>query len=213
MPRKNKSSRGGDNRERIVAAAWELFWRQGYHATSINAIAKLAHVPKGSVYNYFDSKESLVSHCLGRLHYQIETELRLETLSGNLAPAEIVSRLLNHYAGLYQEFDYARGDPLAGLLGELAGTHPGLVRELQSLQAAWRSVVAQKIWAYATVARIPALVDAADNLAGMIYAALQGVLLQMKITRSRIPLDEARHVLVPMVNMYVSALATGEAEA
>lgn len=201
-----------DNRSRIVDAAWELFWRQGYHATSINAVAKLANVPKGSVYNYFDSKESLVSYCLSRLQYQIETDLRLEVLSGTLSPAELVNRLIDHYVEIYNEVGFSRGDPLAGLLGELSGTHPELVQELRSLQAAWRSVVAQKLWAYATVARIPVLVDAADNLAGIIYAALQGVLLQMKITRSRIPLDEARRVLVPMVNLYVSALATGEAE-
>jgi TetR/AcrR family transcriptional repressor of nem operon len=212
MKKRPIKHRAKDNRSRIVDAAWELFWRQGYHATSINAVAKLANVPKGSVYNYFDSKESLVSYCLSRLQYKIETELRLEVLSGVLSPAELVNRLIDHYVETYSEVGFTRGDPLAGLLGELSGTHPELVQELRALQAAWRSVVAQKLWAYATVARIPVLVDAADNLAGIIYAALQGVLLQMKITRSRIPLDEARRVLVPMVNSYVSALATGEAE-
>lgn len=210
--RKLIKHREKDNRSRIVEAAWELFWSRGYHATSINAVAKLAGVPKGSVYNYFDSKESLVSYCVSRLQYKIETELRLEVLSGTLSPAELVIRLLDHYVEIYSDVRFSRGDPLSGLLGELSGTHPGLVQELRSLQTAWRSVVAQKLWAYATVARIPVLVDAADNLAGIIYAALQGVLLQMKITRSRIPLDEARRVLVPMVNLYVSALATGEAE-
>ena len=211
MTRKRKrKSAEKSNRELIVDAAWDLFWQRGYHATSVADIAGQAGVPKGSVYNYFPSKEALLAHCMGRLRYGIETQLRLELLAGTLAPADIVSRLLQHYEELYGELDYRRGDPLGSLLGELAGTHPDLTAELRPLSAAWRAVVAQKIWAYATVARIPPLVDAADALAGMIYAALQGVLLEMKIARSVEPLREARRVLVPMVNSYVSALATGE---
>lgn len=198
------------NRQRIVDAAWELLWQRGYHATSVAEIAKLAGVPKGSVYNYFDSKEELAAHCLSRIRYQTETHLRLEVLEGSLEPGEMVRRLLDHYEELFAPFGYGRGDPLASRLGELADTHPELVERLLPVHAAWHGVVTQKLWAYATVARIPALVEEADNLAAMIYAALQGVLLQMKITHSVEPLRTARQTLVAMVNAYISALATGE---
>lgn len=207
MPRR-KDQR--TNRQRIVDAAWELLWQRGYHATSVADIAKMAGVPKGSVYNYFDSKEELAAHCLSRIRYQTETHLRLEVLEGTLAPGDMVRRLLEHYEELFAQFGYGRGDPLASRMGELADTHPELVERLLPVQATWHEVVTQKLWAYATVARIPALVDAADGLAAMIYAALQGVLLQMKIARSVEPLRTARHTLVAMVNAYVSALATGE---
>lgn len=75
------------NRERIAEAAWDLFWLKGYHATSINDIAERAKLPKGSVYNYFASKEALLTHVLGRLKFQTETELRLRVLEGTLSPA------------------------------------------------------------------------------------------------------------------------------
>lgn len=202
-----------DNRTRIVDAAWELFWIRGYHAASIGDIAKLAQVPKGSVYNYFDSKESLLIHVLRRIKYQTETHLRLKVLAGSLSPADVVSRLIDHYEELFAPLGFSRGDPLSGRMSELAGTNPELVAELLPIQAVWRTVVAQKIWAYATVAHVPALIDAADSLAGIIYASIQGVLLQMKILQSPEPLHEARRTLVPMVNMYVSALATGEIKA
>jgi TetR/AcrR family transcriptional repressor of nem operon len=35
----------------------ELLWAKGYNATSVNDIVKLAEIPKGSFYFYFDSKE------------------------------------------------------------------------------------------------------------------------------------------------------------
>jgi TetR/AcrR family transcriptional regulator, transcriptional repressor for nem operon len=198
------------NRDRIVDSAWELFWLRGYHATSIAEIAQLAGLPKGSIYNYFESKEALLLVVLGRLKYQTETELRLKVLQGTLSPSDLVARLLDHYLELYAKLEYGRGDPLGGRMAELADTHPRLAELLRPLQQAWLTVVTQKIWAYATVNRIPALVEKADTLAWVIWAALQGVLIQMKIAHSGEPLNEAKQTLVPMVASYVAALASGD---
>jgi TetR/AcrR family transcriptional regulator, transcriptional repressor for nem operon len=198
------------NRERIAEAAWDLFWLKGYYATSINDIAERAKLPKGSVYNYFVSKDALLTHVLGRLKYQTETELRLRVLEGTLSPSQIVTRLLDHYSELYGKMGYPRGDPLGGRLFELSDTHPELADKLRPFHAAWLALVTQKIWAYATIARVPGLVDRADSLASMIWAAIQGVLMQMKIAHSSEPLEEARRVLVPMVASYVTALASGD---
>jgi len=203
-------ARVAGNRERVAEAAWELFWRQGYHATSIADIAKQARLPKGSIYNYFASKEALLKHVLERIRYQTETLLRLRVLSGTPSPSLLVGRLLDHYEELYAKHGFGRGDPLASRLSELADTHPALAAELHSLADAWRTVVTQKIWAYATVAGIPALVERAPGLAAMLYAALQGVLLEMKALHSAEPLSEARRTLVPMVASFVAAIATGE---
>lgn len=199
-----------NNRDRIVDSAWELFWLRGYHATSIAEIAQLAGLPKGSIYNYFSSKEALLQVVLGRLKYQTETELRLKVLQGTLSPSDIVQRLLHHYLELYAQLEYGRGDPLGGRMAELADTNPALAEKLRPLQQAWLTVVTQKIWAYATVNRIPALVEKADALAWVIWAALQGVLIQMKIAHSGEPLLEAQQTLVPMVASYVAALASGD---
>lgn len=203
-------ARVAGNRERILDSAWELFWQNGYHATSIADIAKRARLPKGSIYNYFTSKDELLEAALARLRYQYETQLRVIVLAGTHSPQVLVGKLLDHYAQEYSAHDFGRGDPLGSRLNELADTNPALTAELTRLLAAWRSVLTQKIWAYATVAQIPELVEKADGLAGIIQAALQGVLLQMKALRSSAPLEEARRSLVPMVASYVSAIAAGE---
>jgi TetR/AcrR family transcriptional repressor of nem operon len=201
---------GPTNRDRLVASAWDLFWSKGYYATSVDDIARQAGLPKGSVYNYFPSKAALLTHVMGRLKYQTETELRLKVLKGTMSPSDLVRRLLEHYAELYGEMGFARGDPLGGRLFELSDTEPELAAGLRPLLAAWLAVVTQKIWAYATVARIPPLVERADGLAAIIWAALQGVLLQMKAAHSGEPLIEAQRTLVPMVASYVGALASGD---
>lgn len=121
-----------------------------------------------------------------------------------------MNNLLEHYRDLYGTMGYSRGDPLAGRLAELSDTNPELAEKLRPLQAAWLTVVTQKIWAYATIARIPALVDKAESLASIIWAALAGVLIQMKVTHSAEPFEEAKRVLVPMIASYVAALSSGD---
>jgi AcrR family transcriptional regulator len=46
-------------REAILAAAKRVFAKKGFHATTIADIAKAAKLSYGSIYWYFDSKESL----------------------------------------------------------------------------------------------------------------------------------------------------------
>src|SRR5580704_16819187 len=53
------------SREKILAASLELFANKGYDATSIDSIAKKAGISKGLVYNYFDSKKSILLAIFG----------------------------------------------------------------------------------------------------------------------------------------------------
>jgi AcrR family transcriptional regulator len=46
-------------REEILAAAQRLFVEQGFHATSVDEIARAAGYTKGAVYSNFDAKEDL----------------------------------------------------------------------------------------------------------------------------------------------------------
>ena len=45
--------------EKIIDAAAELFARNNYHEVMMEDVAKLVSVAKGTVYNYFNSKEDL----------------------------------------------------------------------------------------------------------------------------------------------------------
>ena len=54
-------------RERIMAAALQLFGTNGYEATTISQIAKEAGYSKGLLYNYYDSKEDLLKALIASL--------------------------------------------------------------------------------------------------------------------------------------------------
>jgi AcrR family transcriptional regulator len=48
------------SREKILSAALELFANKGYDSTSIDSIAKKAGISKGLIYNYYESKRSIL---------------------------------------------------------------------------------------------------------------------------------------------------------
>src|SRR5690625_2879752 len=52
------------NKERILETAGNLFFENGYHATSINRIAEVAEVNAPTIYWYFKSKQDLLANVL-----------------------------------------------------------------------------------------------------------------------------------------------------
>lgn len=49
-----------NTKSRIVSAAWQLFYDQGFEDTTVDEIVELSGTSKGSFYHYFDSKDSLI---------------------------------------------------------------------------------------------------------------------------------------------------------
>ncbi len=67
---------------RIVSAAWELFYQQGYDDTTVDEIVEKSETSKGSFYHYFPSKDAL----LGSLAYLFDN--RYAELEDSLDPDE-----------------------------------------------------------------------------------------------------------------------------
>ncbi len=54
-----KTSR--NTRGRIIQAAWQLFYRQGYDDTTVEEIIEASGTSRGSFYHYFEGKDALLS--------------------------------------------------------------------------------------------------------------------------------------------------------
>ena len=59
---------GDDTRRRIVNAAYEFFYRDGFARANVDAIAESAGVTKRTLYNHFESKDALVAAVLDLQH-------------------------------------------------------------------------------------------------------------------------------------------------
>lgn len=50
-----------NTREKIIDAAWRLFYRQGYDGTTVEEIIEESGTSRGSFYHYFQGKDALLS--------------------------------------------------------------------------------------------------------------------------------------------------------
>ena len=53
-----------ERREAILAAARDVFFKHGFHRATVDEVAEQAEVAKGTVYLYFESKETILAHLL-----------------------------------------------------------------------------------------------------------------------------------------------------
>jgi len=69
--------------DEVLEKAMNLFWQQGYSATSMNELEQTLGINKFSIYNSFGNKHSLFMQCLDR-YYQQRFSLMLSCLTLNV---------------------------------------------------------------------------------------------------------------------------------
>jgi len=84
--------------QRILAAAYDLFYKRGFSRVSVDEIAELAGLTKRSLYYHFESKDELLAAVLDRQQELSYAYIRQheERYHGN--PEEIISVLFSAFA-------------------------------------------------------------------------------------------------------------------
>ena len=166
-----------DRKERILAAARDVFFDVGIRHATVDAIAGRAEVAKGTVYLYFETKETILAHLL------LEG---LDTLSEYLAaafeagPAQDGMARLRRLAAAYYEFYQQETDYFRLMMafdrGHFQDTVSAEVYEMILL----RSLRGLRWVIDATQQTMDeGIIQAGDarQVAGMLWAALNGVLV------------------------------------
>lgn len=126
LPRMGRRERHKtDVRNRLLRAAFELFGSRGFQATTVEDITQAADVAKGTFFNYFPTKEMLLTQM---------SEHRLDILRPAVAEAraegacvrELLYRLLLE---MVEEPGGSRGMARCMLLGPLSGAPLGRIAE------------------------------------------------------------------------------------
>jgi TetR/AcrR family transcriptional repressor of nem operon len=183
-------------RQRLLDEGVALFLEQGYHGTGLKAVLDRVKVPKGSFYNYFESKEEFAAAAIQ--HY---AECVTDKLKQALAAAsDPVIGLRQFFESLMVDFEaagYVGGCLIANLGGELEGSD--ICR--QTLSAAfrgWRDGVTEALRQGQQLGLVRSDIDAGE-LADLLTEAWEGAVIRMKIERS---LDPLRRVLARLIDDY-----------
>ena len=92
-------------RERLLAAANELFYAEGVQTVGIERIIERAGVAKASLYNLFGSKEELVAAYLALRHDQTTSRLA-EAIDRVDDPRQKIMAVFNAQAKLFEQPDF-----------------------------------------------------------------------------------------------------------
>jgi AcrR family transcriptional regulator len=114
-----RRERAEETRKRLFAAGAELLAEKGYHATSVEEIARRAGVAKGSFHFHFSSKDALVT-ALVRLQVRIIARERERLVAEGISPLARL-RATVMALGRLAESNLARAVLTAGLSNPEAG--------------------------------------------------------------------------------------------
>src|SRR5256885_16042384 len=73
----------------ILRVAAEVLSERGYYNTSLEEIADRLDLAKASLYHYFDSKEALLTACLGTVAEEAIGRLRVLASGGGAGPERL----------------------------------------------------------------------------------------------------------------------------
>jgi AcrR family transcriptional regulator len=119
-----------DKRERLIASAVELVYRDGVERPTLAQIADAADVPAGNVYYYFRTKDELIKAVIEFRAKQVRD--LLATLDRRRTPAARLKALARNWLE-FRDMVAARGCPLGTLSVELVDHGDGLERQAAKL--------------------------------------------------------------------------------
>jgi len=86
-------ARGSDTQERILGAAYQLFYERGFTRISMDAVAARAGVTKRTLYNRFDSKDALFGEMLKRQRALAVARIRAWAVRQDGSAADLVDAI------------------------------------------------------------------------------------------------------------------------
>jgi len=183
----------GRHREDLIEKGLQLFATKGYSATGVLDITEAAGVPKGSFYNYFQSKEDFALAVLEQ--YRSESQQQMtEQLAGVESPLQRLRLFFEHGRAKTCAEDFSGGCLAGRLAQELAGEQPSFRPVLDRVFGCMQGQVASLLQEACDRGEIRSGENAAE-LAGFLLSSWQGAATRAKAAGH----DEALRVFETMV--------------
>ncbi|HWB59537.1 MAG TPA: TetR family transcriptional regulator C-terminal domain-containing protein, partial [Chthoniobacteraceae bacterium] len=167
---------------------------KGFNGCGVQEITEAAGVPKGSFYNYFESKEAFSAEVLEH-YWENGAQKNLAVLSDESIPA--LTRLrtyFNQRAAVHDSGHYERGCMLGNLSTEITG-QSRLVRDrLAGMYAGWVRVVGNCLREARQNGEYDSDLDPM-TLASFLVNAWQGAIMRAKVDRDSTSIDQFMEVV------------------
>jgi AcrR family transcriptional regulator len=177
-----------DTRQRLILAARDLFWSQGYHATGIAQILAKAGAKSGSLYYFFPTKEDLLLAVLEWYLDALESEVIQPVTSRIDDPIEQVFGILDGYRRMLIMTSYTQGCPIGNLALELVDSHNAARQRIAANFSGWLRAIQGCL--ERARGRLPGDVNP-EQLATFVLVVMEGAVMLARSFRSMAPFDAA----------------------
>ncbi len=123
-------------RSEILEAATTVFSEKGFHAATLDEVAEAAGVSKGSIYNYFDSKESIID-ALSEQWQTVDDET-FDSADRRRRPVDGLSHVANTTIRRMQREDFNDSVRLGLFLWAEILVNPAVQKSQMKLVEEWR---------------------------------------------------------------------------
>jgi TetR/AcrR family transcriptional regulator, transcriptional repressor for nem operon len=185
-----------ETRSRLLEKGGDLISSRGFNATGVQEITAAAGVPKGSFYNYFDSKEAFAVEVLSE-YWDSVVELYGPILTDNRRSP--LSRITRYFAGLadfHERRQYAFGCLIGNMALEVTPSSEEVRAKLAAIYREWsRSLTDCLREAQARKELAPG--RDTRQLAAALIDAFEGAVMRTKVERNRGPFNSFERCVLP----------------
>jgi len=183
----------------IIRKSIHVMFEKGYNGTGVKDLTDAAGIPKGSLYNYFESKEDYLKEAL-YLYYNEMSAKQFNILADkNLGPLD---RIKNFYATMIEDFEDECNCRFGCFVGNITQEMGGVSEVIQGVTNEIHSEIVEKIKSCLTEAVEKGELSKdkdVDALAEFIVSSWQGALLRIKASHNKKIVDNFYKILVEVL--------------
>jgi TetR/AcrR family transcriptional repressor of nem operon len=173
-----------NTRRRILQAAFEEFYKNGFQGGSINHIVDQAGTTKGALFHHFDGKNELGCAVVEEVIQPLIKARWLDPLASSIDPIADLKRTLRQF--VKDEVANGRlvqGCPLNNLAQEMSPLDEGLRKRIEKVYLEWRECLAAALARGIKAGKVRKDISA-RNVAAFVVAAQAGIIGTAKNSQS-----------------------------
>ncbi len=183
-----------DKKLNILQKGLEIMYEKGYNATGIQEIVDSAGIPKGSFYNYFESKEDFALQLIKYYSDNNHTMLLGILEDQKLSPIQRIKKLYSMLAKYFTQKDFRMGCFNLNLCQEMADVNEKISHSLKNSLEHLKEPLTQCLKEAQETGEINPSQDI-EILSEFIYNSWGGAILRMKASRNADPLNAFLNIL------------------
>jgi TetR/AcrR family transcriptional repressor of nem operon len=185
-----------DVRRRLIESGLILVGKQGFAGSGVADITASAGIPKGSFYQYFDSKQSYAIELLDDYWYAIEAKHAPVLLDERYAPLDRIARHFRSIGQDHKQQKFALGCLIGNLGLEMAAAGEDAQTKLRQIVKRWASLLSDCLKQAQAASDLDRKADV-QELAAALVDAWEGAVMRAKIERSGAAFKRFETVVLP----------------